>query len=178
MYKTLGFKKSMNPNSPEEDAAELLLNRCFKNGTKFLNIPGPQQWLATHKRFSDLKEDEIEAIRILGLENEVRMFVVLNDYYGKLLKITETNLDAPGKLDLAEQQKEAIKKFRELTTKLVAFANLAWPGSTKIDEDRRMLLLEPYINQLLRYSQKHSAKIKQAIKKRKEQEDNNSAPKN
>ena len=177
------FKEKMHSETPKGTAATLLLERWYqkgnKKGIKFLTKSGPIQWLGSKKRFSELKEDEIEAIRILGMEEEIEKIAILNDHYGKLLNIIEAQVNAPGELALAKQQKQEIKRFHKVLTKLVAFANLAWPDSTKVDEDRRMIILGPYIERLLQNSKERSEKIKKTKKKKRELEENkdkNSAP--
>lgn len=160
--------------SPKYEAAKTLQSVWFYKGTRFLNYTGARQWVVTDRLFCHNTEKFAEAVSVLGIQENLTKIQLLNTFYGKVLNITTAKLNDPKKENLKEAQKDLIDSFHRLMEEYFSFANLVWPGSTIEDEARRMDLIGPYMNYIIKDSKKTSRKVKKALKKKKEDKDNSS----
>ena len=145
-------------------AAVLLQERLFPTGRDFLQLTFARQWSEVNNRIDGMSASTSEAIATLGLGEHVRELVALNDWFGRLVGVTErhgVSVGAePTAADRDAAHADALARALGLTVELLAFANLAWPGSDAANSARRLELVGACLAAVERLSEAHSRVMK------------------
>ena len=146
-------------------AATLLRERLFPTGRDFLQLTFARQWSEVNNRFDGLSAPIREAIVTLGLGEHVAEIVALNAWFGRLVGVTERpGVAADAQVephDRGAAVADALARALGLAVELLAFANLAWPGSDAANAARRVELVGAYLVPVQRLSEARSQLIKQ-----------------
>lgn len=154
---------AMRPAShPKGEAARLLGSVLFPDGRGFLKLAGPKQWLEVHLRFDKMSAQEMQAAQLLGIDDQIEDIRSLNGYYGKLLNITEADVETPEVANISEKQTVQLDAFHELLSDMLSFVNVAWPGLGEVNESNRRRMLGPYFDRLIELSKEAGKRVKPA----------------
>ena len=139
-----------------------------KEDLSFLMLPGEEQWLALNDRFADFSEKEEEAIDLVGIRKPLKDIQLSNAHHGVLLGVTKVKEKAEVIAPSKEEVAQAMDSFNGLMSRIVAFANIAWP--TEETAEYKKTLLAPYMDRVDRLNRrsvnrrKRQAKSKPEIK--------------
>ena len=166
------------------ESAKLLQKRWVlkKREPNFLFFSSPHQWLAVDERFTNLSEDEEEAVDQAGVRENLDTIQGLNSHHGNLQGITEKTILSEDKKITKEQRAEAMDSFHNLLGHLVIFANIAWPDDET--SKYRISLLDPYLdrvrrkNKLATNRKKRKDKQKLEIEEKKDNQNPDGSSKN
>ena len=161
-------------STPQYQAAARLNAYFFADNDKYLYFSGGRQWVVVNTLFCENTDQFMEDAIFLGLKPLIDIIQPMNDYYGEMLNITALKISDLEKVDLKESEKEALDDFHKLMGEFISFTNLVWPDDTKEDNTRRMDLIGPYVTFLQDDSKRISAKVKKALKNKKDKADDNS----
>lgn len=142
------------PEHPKRQAADLLIGTLFHDGTGFVRIRGPHQWLATLRRWRALDAATLAAAATLGVDDLVEEVGVLNTHYGKILGVTEA---AAEEIPASEAPEPAapdrvgalLDELLATLARAVSLANVAWPDADDpAAVANRVQMIGPYLEKV------------------------------
>jgi hypothetical protein len=144
------------PGAKGEDA-RALMDAWFGDGRGFLNAPHATQWLEIDRRWGRLRPEDQARLQRLGLWEHAQTLVTLNGWFGQLLQITR-DADAPAAV---APDADPLPDILRTLTRVLLFANLAWPGDAPEAVERRQRLAGPYLAEIQKVSAKYATNAKQ-----------------
>jgi hypothetical protein len=142
-------------SDPDTAAAITLHNALFADGRTFLTLASIHQWAAVKSRFAEPTAAVRDALERLALARVYSRIRSLNDHFGRLLGITEDHF-----VSQSDVPDTAMSDFLGLATRIVCFANLAWPGTDKASVDARVRLTEPYLGAVRRNAAEYTRRFR------------------
>jgi hypothetical protein len=150
------YGAAMGPaTDPDTTAGRSLHDTIFAEGRSFLQLSNVHQWAAVKTRFAAPTTAAREALDQLGLMRVYTRIGALNDHFGRLIGVTEEQVDST-----AVATDSSMSDFLGLAMRIVCFANLAWPGTESASVLQRVRLTEPYLGVVRRDAADHSRQIR------------------
>lgn len=147
---------SVQPGARGEDA-RALLEAWFGEGRGFLSTSNATQWLEIDRRWGRISAEDQARLQRLGLADHAQTLVTLNGWFGQLLQITR-EVEAP---DVAAPEADPLPAALQILTRVLLFANLAWPGDAPEVVERRQRLAGPYLAEVQKVSARYATNAKQ-----------------
>lgn len=154
-----------DPSQPKSKAAHILEAAFFEGGLNFLKLSGPLQWLAVQQRFEQASPDALAAAQTLGVDDVVTEVQVMNNWFGKLLGITEAPDETPEESSPdASARKHALDRLHNSFADLLSLSQIAFPRDLPSSQNLRLALLSPYLSAIQTISDEIGQRMRDANK--------------